>query len=212
MIELKKIVISFLIIGVTVSLGIIGSKYFNKDEKLNSNETLISYYVETGEGTGVYEKQESTTWPEGYVLNEEKSSCDNGSTLSWDSETNSVVVTASKEDSCKVYMDIKLFIAEFLTDGFQDQFIVKFNDEYINDFNNFTYKAGDSIIFRTDFVNGEMGWLLSVTILDINQEEITTIELEPCKDYSYILSGKESYIRLNSTGGPFRNECSSGGA
>ena len=102
---MKKVVISFLIIGVITSLGIIGSKYFNKDKKLDSDKTSISYYVETGEGTGVYEKQDGTTWPEGYVLNEEKSSCDNGSTLSWDSETNSVVVTANMEDSCKVYMD-----------------------------------------------------------------------------------------------------------
>ena len=100
---MKKVVISFLIIGVITSLGIIDSKYYNKDK--NNDNTLISYYVETGEGTGVYEKQEGTTWPEGYVLNEEKSSCDNGSTLSWDSSTNSVVVTANKEDSCKVYMD-----------------------------------------------------------------------------------------------------------
>ena len=105
---MKKNVISFLIIGVTVSLGIIGSKYFNEDDNLNSDKALISYYVETGEGTGVYEKQEGTTWPEGYVFNKEKSSCDNGSTLSWDSETNSVVVTANKGDSCKIYMDFSV--------------------------------------------------------------------------------------------------------
>ena len=113
---MKKIVISFFVVGVIISLGIVSSKYFNNDENLISDKTLISYYIETGEGTGVYEKQDGTTWPEGYVLNEEKSSCDNGSTLSWDSETNSVVVTANKGDSCKIYMDVKsaILLADYV--------------------------------------------------------------------------------------------------
>lgn len=110
MIQLKKIVISFFVVGVIISLGIVSSKYFNNDENLISDKTLISYYVETGEGTGIYEKQDDTTWPEGYVLNEEKSTCDNGSTLSWDSSTNSVVVTSNKKDSCKVYFDVQLLM------------------------------------------------------------------------------------------------------
>ena len=116
---MKKVLISFFIIGIVVLLGIVSSKYFNEDDNLNSDKALISYYVETGEGTGVYEKQEGATWPEGYVLNEEKSSCDNGSILSWDSDTNSVIVTASKEDSCKVYFDVytyeTMYVPELVT-------------------------------------------------------------------------------------------------
>ena len=111
---MKRVIISFLIVGVITSLGIIGSNYFNKDEKLNSNETLISYYVETGEGTGVYEKQEGTTWPEGYVLNEEKSTCDNGSTLSWDDANNAVIVTSGQSDDCKIYFDKEQTGAEYI--------------------------------------------------------------------------------------------------
>ena len=105
---MKKIVISFLIIGVIVSLGIIGSKYLNEYENSNKNNALISYYVETGEGTGVYEKQDGSTWPaDGYVLNTEKTNCTNGTQLSWDSNTKSVVGNFSKADKCKVYFDVQ---------------------------------------------------------------------------------------------------------
>ena len=47
---MKKVLISFFIIGIVVLLGIVSSKYFNEDDNLNSDNTLISYYVETGEG------------------------------------------------------------------------------------------------------------------------------------------------------------------
>ena len=110
------LLLPFIIVNLIVFCGI---NYYNKDK--NNDKTLISYYVETGEGTGVYEKQEGATWPEGYVLNEEKSSCDNGSTLSWDSETNSVVVTSNKKDSCKDYFDVQLLM-EFDYNYFVDTY------------------------------------------------------------------------------------------
>ena len=110
---MKKLVVFFFIIGGLILAVFISNK---KDKFLINNNALISYYVESESGTGVYEKQDGTTWPDGYVLNEEKSTCDNGSILSWDSSTNSVVVTASKEDSCRIYMDVKsaILLADYV--------------------------------------------------------------------------------------------------
>ena len=99
---MKKLVVFFLIIGVIISVIFFSNK---KDKVLINNNALISYYVESEAGTGVYEKQEGTTWPDGYIFNAEKSICKNGSSLTWNSGTNSVVITVSKPDCCKIYLD-----------------------------------------------------------------------------------------------------------
>ncbi len=111
---MKKIVISFFIVGVIISLGIVSSKYFNNDENLISDKTLISYYVETGYKSGEYQEQEGTTWPEGYVLNKEKSFCNGESILEWDDKNNAVIVTAKRSDKCKIYLDKQQTGAEYI--------------------------------------------------------------------------------------------------
>ncbi len=102
---MKKIVISFFVVGVIISLGIVSRKYFNNDENLISDKTLISYYVETGVATGEYKKVNSDKWPEGYLFNSVKSTCSNGGTVSWDNNNNSVVEIFNSEDKCKIYFD-----------------------------------------------------------------------------------------------------------
>ena len=111
---MKKFVISFFIVGVIISLGIVSSKYFNNDENLISDKTLISYYVETGYKSGEYQEQEGTTWPEGYVLNKEKSFCNGESILEWDDKNNAVIVTAKRSDKCKIYLDKQQTGAEYI--------------------------------------------------------------------------------------------------
>lgn len=192
---MKKVLISFFVVGVIISLGIVSSKYFNNDENLISDKTLISYYVETGEGTGVYEKQEGTTWPEGYVLNEEKSSCDNGSTLSWDSSTNSVVVTASKEDNCKVYMDKS---NQLIIEGYDNAiFNIKINNVFIDySINNqkVIYNIGDNIhIFMQNCSTTDS----VITIYNKENQILATKNFERfdyMATFDYIFTGNEYKI------------------
>ena len=188
---MKKVLISFFIIGIIVSLGIIGNKYFNKEENLNSDKTLISYYVETGEGTGIYEKQDGTTWPEGYVLNEEKSNCDNGSTLSWDYNNNSVLVTATKEDSCKVYMDKKVLIYFTLPNAYGSKVQLTaekgmtwqdwISSNYSNDYDYYVYCSGDGDVS----VNLGTSYVYYVTTLGTVESKVLDTD-EIIENYDYV--------------------------
>ena len=195
--QLKKVLISFFIIGIVVLLGIVSSKYFNEDDNLNSDKALISYYVETGEGTGVYEKQEGATWPEGYVLNEEKSSCDNGSILSWDSSTNSVVVTASKEDNCKVYLEVPVLrTLQFnyeVPNAEKFKYYFSLNGEVLTDGQIVQYKKGDVLVITPQYGDA------TIYFYDDNNQLIdevfnSSFEENFCDEFTYVLTGKEAKI------------------
>ncbi len=56
---------------------------------------------ETEENSGEYEVSSDTSWPqEGYVFNERLSSCENGSTLTWDDENKRILMQANTSDKC----------------------------------------------------------------------------------------------------------------
>ena len=70
--------------------------------------TSISMMLETKYNSGNYEPSSSSEWPkEGYTFNAERSKCENGGTLSWNDETNSVVLTTRFSDKCFVYFDVE---------------------------------------------------------------------------------------------------------
>lgn len=72
---------------------------------VNTNALTMMY--ETEAGSGEYAVSSDTTWPQdGYVFNETLSGCENGSKLSWDSETNRIVMSTSVSDRCYVYFDV----------------------------------------------------------------------------------------------------------
>ena len=112
---MKKIlyVFSGIIIGLIVSALIMNS--YNLDKKIyenakeskqmvNSNALTMMY--ETSSGSGEYEVSSDTSWPqEGYIFNEELSSCENGGKLSWNKETKKVVMQSNSSDKCYVYFD-----------------------------------------------------------------------------------------------------------
>ena len=61
---------------------------------------------ETEAGSGEYVVASDTVWPgDNYVFNEQLSSCENGSTLTWDNENKSVILNTSLTDKCYVYFD-----------------------------------------------------------------------------------------------------------
>ena len=111
----KKIVClsltAFILVIVVVVLY--SSKYKKQvyvEEKNNQirTGTSISMMLETKRGSGDYEPSNSSEWPTtGYIFNAERSMCENGGTLSWNDETNSVVLTTRFSDKCFVYFDIE---------------------------------------------------------------------------------------------------------
>ena len=101
---MKKKVIFFIII-VSVCLFVYTNSNMDKviisNEKtkqmINSNALTMMYEITSG--SGEYEVSSDTSWPqEGYIFNEELSSCENGGKLSWNKETKKVVMQSNSSD------------------------------------------------------------------------------------------------------------------
>ena len=81
------------------------------DTILNTNALTMMY--ETDYQSGEYQVSSDTTWPQdGYIFNETLSRCENGGTLTWNSETNKVVMQTNSSDRCYVYFDKEPSLAE----------------------------------------------------------------------------------------------------
>ena len=79
---------------------------YEKQENKESKKELLSMMLETESGSGKYQETTANEWPtEGYVFNETLSKCEQGSTLSWDSTKNTVVMMGNNSDRCYVYFD-----------------------------------------------------------------------------------------------------------
>ena len=114
----KKIFIfsGIVICLITITLVIINSVNSDKviyesdnanasDNRVISSNALTMMY-ETEAGSGEYQLSSDTTWPqEGYVFNEQLSSCESGSELTWDDENKRVLMQANTSDKCYVYFD-----------------------------------------------------------------------------------------------------------
>mgnify|MGYP004519555041 CR=1 FL=1 len=100
------IIIVILFIGViTIYSNYNNDIYVDKDKNLSNSG--LSLMIETKLGSGEYTISTSDEWPtKGYEFNTEKSACENGGTLSWDEENQSVVMTSKSSDKCYAYFDI----------------------------------------------------------------------------------------------------------
>lgn len=93
--------------------------YPPKEEKLDYlnrfTDTKTQNYIstnsltvlrETGIDTNTYEKIiDNTLLDDNYEYNANKSNCQNGSSVSWDSETKQFLVEATRPDNCYIYFD-----------------------------------------------------------------------------------------------------------
>ncbi len=81
--------------------------YFDSTAVLDITLNVYAENVDSnGDGTGEYTKLETTALPSiGYKFNESKSSCENGSTVSYSADENMFTVEALKKDVCVAYMD-----------------------------------------------------------------------------------------------------------
>ena len=73
----------------------------------NANNSMFAIMLETEAGSGEYQESTSSTWPgEGYIFNENLSTCENGSELSWNEELGAVNLKTNIADKCFVYFDV----------------------------------------------------------------------------------------------------------
>ena len=78
----------------------------NESSKAIINSNAITMMYETEASSGEYQISNDATWPqEGYTFNGTLSRCENGGTLSWNSETNRVVLQTNNSDRCYLYFD-----------------------------------------------------------------------------------------------------------
>ena len=78
----------------------------SKKEQIIISSNAISMMYETEVGSGEYQASTDTSWPSsGYIFNERLSKCENGGTLSWNNETNRVIMQTNTSDKCYVYFD-----------------------------------------------------------------------------------------------------------
>ena len=83
-------------------------KYILKDDDsrriMNSNALTMMY--ETEAGSGEYQVVNNDDWiSDGYVFNSNLSKCENGGILSWNNETQKIIMQTNSSDKCYVYFD-----------------------------------------------------------------------------------------------------------
>ena len=127
----KIIVFSVLVLITVLSFLVLNFRGDNKiiytDKKSNQiiNTNALTMMYETEADSGEYQVSNDTAWPQdGYVFNETLSRCENGGTLTWNSETNKVVMQTNSSDKCYVYFDVyepptlaKYIVSQYTTDG-----------------------------------------------------------------------------------------------
>ena len=155
----KKVVMIcvLLVIFCSFFLVYIQNEYFIKEKNIilksdtethiiNSNAITMMY--ETASGSGEYETTTDTLWPrEGYIFNERLSGCENGGTLSWNNETNKVIMESNTSDRCYVYFDV--YIPNFVEYLLENIYVSDgVNELYYHDgvgtYTNADQEAGDN--------------------------------------------------------------------
>ena len=115
-IKLRNKIYIILIVVILIVIAIVAILLINnsasrvvisiEESKQLINTNALTMMYETEAGSGEYQVSSDTTWPQdGYVFNEQLSSCENGSTLTWDNENKRVIVSTSVSDKCYVYFD-----------------------------------------------------------------------------------------------------------
>ena len=74
------------------------------DQIIKSNALTMMY--ETDVGSGEYQVSTDSEWlGDEYIFNETLSKCENGGTLSWNNDTQRIVMQTNSSDKCYVYFD-----------------------------------------------------------------------------------------------------------
>lgn len=99
---------------ILLSTFLLSTKFFRNKEY--EKKERLAFYVEREDGS--FQLGHDKVFPkEGYVLNELKSNCQNGGTISQDEATRSVSVSVKSEDSCSLYFECERYPVETLASG-----------------------------------------------------------------------------------------------
>lgn len=116
------LIIPIILIGL-ILISFNNEKYFEQTTKRNNT---LAIYVE--DESGEYKLSSDQTFPTtGYVLNTEKSSCQNGGVLSQDESTKEISLSTAVADGCNVYFkkEEKPVIVDASFDIMGDYIIIK---------------------------------------------------------------------------------------
>ena len=106
----KIILIILILFCLTLVIAVIILEKGNNELMLSANNSIqsnaLTMMLETDIDSNQYEAATSNDWPEsGYIFNASMSGCERGGTLSWNNETNKVVMESLDPDKCYVYFD-----------------------------------------------------------------------------------------------------------
>ena len=182
----------FIIIILVFVLTIYNIIYKNNNIYLNNKDeapNFISIMLEETASSGEYKVSKSNKWPsKGYIFNNEMSYCNNGSTLTWNENDNSVSVNINKTDKCYVYFDIYVpTLVEYVKSqytGTQGENGLYYHDSTLANGagdNSYRYAGGD-------YVLTEAGKATGATMMIGYNNEVTTALI----DFYY--SGTKQYV------------------
>lgn len=78
----------------------------SESNNVSKNSEMLSMMFEQTYGSGDYVVTTQNNWPTyDYVFNSTLSNCENGTKLSWDDETDQVLISGYKTDKCHIYFD-----------------------------------------------------------------------------------------------------------
>lgn len=106
---IKYIVVLLLLASLYISgIYLFSSKEQNDNIVYNNdNVESLAFMYETEVGSGNYEEGSDSKFPlENYTFNEYLSRCENGSTITYDTESQSVLISADTSDKCYIYFDL----------------------------------------------------------------------------------------------------------
>ena len=163
----NKINIVFVILLVIFTLGgvLIGRQskvtdvYENGETNIKKNKNMLSMMLETEAESGNYEMTTRESWPtSGYKFNSELSKCENGSELSWDDESKTVLMSGNVSDKCYVYFDkqfypIKANVSSVRPNSFVVNVKSDSDDDTLDTYNKFYYSIDNGNTFVSSSAN-----------------------------------------------------------
>ena len=137
-----------LIIGVIVLLIDKNENIYENREITQSNSGFLTLMLETEAGSGEYQVSTSNSWPgDGYVFNENMSTCENGSKLYWNEELGAVTLSTGISDRCFVYFDVVIpTLAEYIINNvyIEDGVNGLYYHDGVGTYTNADQEAGDN--------------------------------------------------------------------
>ena len=104
---ISSVLLTLSIITIIIFNNMDDHKVYEINEEKEYNNSFLTLMIETEADSGIYEKSNSSLWPgDGYIFNEQMSSCENGGELSWNEELNTINLKTNTAEKCYVYFDI----------------------------------------------------------------------------------------------------------